>query len=51
MKKLLSTLFLIVFTTFSFALGDTSAEVEVYAEVVGPLEIQTTPVNFGIVAK
>ena len=50
MKKIVAT-FLFLLTTLSFALGDASADVEVYAEVLGPLEIETTPVNFGVVAK
>lgn len=50
MKKILIGIFLIL-STITFSLGDTSADVEVYAEVVGPLEVKTTPVNFGIVAK
>ncbi|NME36202.1 MULTISPECIES: hypothetical protein [Fusobacterium] len=51
MKKILITLFFMFLSVFSFGLGDASADVEVYAEVVGPLEIKTTPVNFGVIAK
>lgn len=51
MKKVLMMVFGVILTSLSFALGDASADVEVYAEVLGPLEIQTTPVNFGVVAK
>lgn len=50
MKKFIVILWTLL-TSLSFALGDASADVEVYAEVLGPLEIQTTPVNFGVVAK
>lgn len=51
MKKILGILFGLMLGVISFALGDASADVEVYAEVLGPLEITTTPVNFGVVAK
>lgn len=51
MKKILGLLFGLMLGTISFALGEASADVEVYAEVLGPLEVTTTPVNFGVVAK
>lgn len=50
MKKLIFVLWTLL-ASLAFSLGDTSADVEVYAEVLGPLEIETTPVNFGVVAK
>lgn len=51
MKKFLSGILFTILTSFAYSLGEVSADVEVYAEVIGPLEIQTTPVNFGIIAK
>ena len=51
MKKILGLLFGLMLGTISFALGEATADVEVYAEVLGPLEVTTTPVNFGVVAK
>lgn len=51
MKKIIVGMIFTLLTTLSYSLGDASADVEVYAEVIGPLEIQTTPVNFGVVAK
>lgn len=53
MKKIIA-ICLFAISAFSFgasSLPKASADVNVYAEVVGDLKVETSPVNFGVIAK